>query len=110
MATYLWRDEKWVPKEEVMRAERTGRYGFRGHVILDDIEPYRAITGDMEGKMITSRSKHRAFLQRNKLIEVGNEKDYFTKNDGKSPDNPNLMSERQHEEQICQSIVKNLQR
>jgi hypothetical protein len=53
-----------------------------------DIEPYQAVGGDAAGSWITSRSKHREYLKRNNCIEVGNEKDYFFRHDGKSPDNP----------------------
>jgi len=38
-----------------------------------DITPYIAVGGDMAGKPITSRNEHRAFLKRNKLVELGNE-------------------------------------
>jgi hypothetical protein len=41
----------------------------------------------MAGKYITSRSHHREFLKRNGFEEVGNEKDYFFKYNGKTPDN-----------------------
>lgn len=96
---------KLVPRDEATaRAERKGPYVF------GDITPYQAVTGDMEGRWITSRSEHRAFLQRNQLVEVGNEKDYFTRHGGMSPDNPNLLPERKHEERICQSLTKNLER
>ena len=44
-----------------------------------DIEPYQAVAGDMAGKYITSRRKHREFLKRNRLYEVGNEKPKDTK-------------------------------
>lgn len=80
------------------------------YYVLPDIEPYQAVTGDMAGKWITSRSEHREFLRRNNLIEVGNEKDYIVRNRGMSPDNPNLMSESKHEEQICRSLSRNLER
>lgn len=55
--------------------------------IWPDIQPYEAKAGDMAGKEITSRSKHREFLRRNNLIEVGNEKDYFFKHGGKDHSN-----------------------
>lgn len=38
-----------------------------------DIQPYKAMTGDVAGKYITSRREHREFLKRNGLVEVGNE-------------------------------------
>lgn len=58
------------------------------HHIIPDIQPYKAVAGDMAGKYITSRSKHREFLRRNSFTEVGNEKEYFFKYDGKSHSNP----------------------
>lgn len=99
-------------KKLIPTAEWVAKYegGSKVHHVIGDIEPYRAVTGDMEGKWITSRSQHREFLRRNNLIEVGNEKAYFTRNRGMSPDNPNLMSEAKHEERICRSLVKNLER
>lgn len=64
----------------------------RSHHIMPDIEPYQATGGDVaingERPVITSRSKHREFLRRNNYEEVGNEKDYFFKHNGKSDDNP----------------------
>lgn len=97
-------DGKLVPKDEAtFRSER------KGPMVFGDIQPYQAVTGDMEGKWITSRSQHRSFLARNKLVEVGNEKAYMTRNGGMTSDNPNLMSERKHEERICQSLMKNLE-
>lgn len=57
-------------------------------LIMPDIEPYKAIGGDMAGKMITSRSKHREFLKRNGFIEVGNEPGPFFEYGGKTRDNP----------------------
>lgn len=80
------------------------------HSVIGDIEPYQAVTGDMAGKWITSRSEHRDYLRRNNLVEVGNEKDYMTRNGGMTPDNPNLMSDEKREEQVCQSLMKNLER
>ena len=78
--------------------------------IVGDIQPYKAVTGDMQGKWITSRKAHREFLTRNGLVEVGNEKAYFTRHKGMSPDNPNLLPERIHEERVCQSLKQNLQK
>jgi hypothetical protein len=56
--------------------------------VFGDIEPYKAVGGDVAGQMITSRSHHREFLRRNNFIEVGTEKNYFFKHNGKSHDNP----------------------
>ena len=58
------------------------------HHIMTDIEPYKAMAGDMAGKYITSRSQHREYLKRNDFVEVGNEKEYFFKNQGKTEYNP----------------------
>lgn len=78
--------------------------------IIGEFTPYKPVTGDMEGQWITSRRQHREFLKRNNLIEVGSEKAYMTRYGGMSPDNPNLLSDEKREEQICRSLVKNLER
>jgi hypothetical protein len=75
---------KLIPKDEYARREDSGLY------IIEDIKPYVAIAGDMAGKQISGRKQHREFLRRNNLQEVGNEKKYFTRNGGKSDDNPTL--------------------
>lgn len=98
---------KVIPLSEWM-----GKYGKRSnrsHLVIDDINPYIAVTGDMEGKVITGRKAHRDFLHRNKLVEVGDEHSYMTRNGGMTDDNPNLISDSKHEENICQSLVKNLE-
>lgn len=43
--------------------------------IIRDIQPYRTVAADVDGKqkMIGSRREHQEFLRRNDLIEVGNE-------------------------------------
>lgn len=103
--------KRWVQIDgELVPAENLTRPARRGPFILGDIKPYQAVTGDMEGQWITSRSEHRAFLRRNGLEEVGNEKSYFTRYGGKTPDNPTLMSEDKQEEQICQSLKESLQK
>lgn len=48
----------------------------KGPYIMPDIEPYRAV-GPEYGTLITSRSKHKEYLRRHNLIEVGNERKYF---------------------------------
>ena len=78
--------------------------------IVGEFTPYQPVTGDMVGKWITSRRQHREFLKRNNLVEVGNEKSYMTRHGGMTPDNPNVVSEEKREEQICRSLVKNLER
>lgn len=59
-----------------------------GHYIIPDIQPYKAVAGDMAGKWITSRSQHREFLKRNGFQEVGNEHREFFEHGGKTRDNP----------------------
>jgi len=79
-----WGSVKWTPKEK----ERP----VKTHHIMTDIEPYKATAGDValdgEAPIITSRSRHKEFLRRNNYEEVGTERDYFFKYDGKSHDNP----------------------
>lgn len=61
------------------RSERECECGGIGRRVLSvpmitpDIQPYRAVAGDMAGKPITSRREHREYLKRNGLVEVGNE-------------------------------------
>ena len=43
-------------------------------MILRDIEPYQNM---VNGKMINSRSEHRAFLREHNLTEIGNETKYL---------------------------------
>lgn len=50
-------------------------------MVSPDIQPYKAVGGDMAGKHITSRKEHREFLKRNRFIEVGNEPLRPVKND-----------------------------
>lgn len=79
-------------------------------VFASHFEPYKPVTGDKQGEWITTRREHQEFLRRNDLIEVGNEHDYMTRHGGMSSDNPNLVDDRRYEEQICQDLVKNLER
>ena len=58
------------------------------HHIMTDIEPYKVVAGPRAGEYITSRSEHRAYLKQHKFEEVGNEKDYFFSNQGKTDYNP----------------------
>ena len=41
--------------------------------VMNDIDDYRVV-GPEYGKVITSRSRHREYLKRHNLIEVGNER------------------------------------
>ena len=45
----------------------------RLHHIMPDIKDYRVV-GPEYGKVITSRSRHREYLKKHNLIEVGNER------------------------------------
>lgn len=72
--------------------------------IIPDIEPYVAVAGDMAGKVIRSRKEHREFLKRNNFQEIGNERDYMTRNGGMSDDNPNLVPDRIREERLWQTL------
>jgi hypothetical protein len=54
--------------------------GRKGPAVWGDIEPYQVV-GPEYGKWITSRSKHREYLRRHNLIEVGNERKYFDSGD-----------------------------
>jgi len=93
-----------IPLDKWLRKNREPK----GHYIIPDIKPYKAVTGDMQGKWITSRKQHREFLKRNDLIEVGNEKSYFTKYGGMTPDNPNLVSDTKREEEICRTLKETM--
>jgi hypothetical protein len=73
---------KLIPKEEYVRREEP-----KGPMIWGDLAPYTAVAGDMAGKEISGRKAHRDFLRRNGFQEAGNEKEYFTKYGGKSPNN-----------------------
>lgn len=53
---------------EPMRRKLTAPY------VRGDIQPYRSM---VTGKMVNSRSEHRAMLQQHKLVEVGNETQYL---------------------------------
>lgn len=59
-----------------------------GLFVIPDIEPYKAVAGDMAGKWITGRKQHREFLKRNGFQEVGNEYREFFEYGGKTRDNP----------------------
>jgi hypothetical protein len=43
------------------------------HHVMNDIDDYRVV-GPEYGKVITSRSRHREYLKKHQLIEVGNER------------------------------------
>jgi hypothetical protein len=79
-------DHKLYPIDEWY--EKFGDRPSKVHHIMTDIAPYKAVGGDITGKMITSRSKEREYLRRNNFEQVGNEWNHFSKYGGKTPDNP----------------------
>ena len=97
-----------IPLDEWL--QKYGEPVEESHHIVGEFQAYQPVTGDMQGKWITSRRQHREFLKRNNLVEVGNEKSYMTRHGGMTADNPNLVSDEKREEQICRSLVKNLER
>jgi hypothetical protein len=50
-------------------------------MVIGDITPYKAVSGDRMGQMISSRREHKEFLKRNRFVEVGNEPIRPIKND-----------------------------
>lgn len=49
------------------------------HHVMPDIKEYQVV-GPEYGKVITSRSKHRAYLKAHNLVEVGDQKPQWLKN------------------------------
>ncbi len=60
--TYVMVDGEFVERKR----DKKGRW----HYVQPDITPYKSM---IDGRMITSRSQHRAHLKENGCIEVGNE-------------------------------------
>ena len=60
--TYVMVDGEFVERKR----DRKGRY----HYVMPDIAPYKSM---IDGRMITSRSQHRAHLQAHGCVEVGND-------------------------------------
>lgn len=85
-----------------------GDSSVKSHHLTPEFAPYRAVTGDKAGEMITSRREHREFLRRNNLQEVGNEYSYMTRHGGMTADNPNLVSDERYEDEICRDLVQTL--
>lgn len=79
---------KWSGKPSKFMNRKRVKQENKSARVWSDLEPYKAVGGDMAGKMITGRRQHREFLQRNNVTEVGTEKKHFFKHDGKSEDNP----------------------
>lgn len=60
--TFVYLDGEFVERKRDLK----GRY----HYVMPDIQPYKSM---IDGRMITSRSEHRAHLRANNCVEVGNE-------------------------------------
>lgn len=60
--TYVMVDGEFVERKR----DNKGRW----HFVQPDIKPYKSM---IDGRMITSRSQHRAHLKENGCVEVGNE-------------------------------------
>jgi hypothetical protein len=60
--TFVYMDGEFIERKK----DAKGRY----HYVIPDIQPYKSM---IDGRMITSRSEHRAHLRANGCIEVGNE-------------------------------------
>ena len=60
--TYVMVNGEFVERKR----DRKGRY----HYVMPDIAPYKSM---IDGRMITSRSQHRAHLRANNCVEVGND-------------------------------------
>jgi hypothetical protein len=67
--TYVWRDGKWVDKKTVKAPSLH---------IMPDIKDYQVV-GPEYGKVISSRSKHREYLKRHGLVEIGDQKPSWMK-------------------------------
>ena len=60
--TYILIDNEWVERKR----DKRGRY----HYVMPDIQPYKSM---IDGRMVTSRSEHRAHLKAHGCVEIGNE-------------------------------------
>ena len=60
--TYILIDNEWVERKR----DKGGRY----HYVMPDIQPYKSM---IDGRMVTSRSEHRAHLKAHGCVEIGNE-------------------------------------
>lgn len=63
--------KKMVEKQEATPESRAFN-------VIPDIKDYRVV-GPEYGKVITSRSKHREYLKRHNLVEVGDQKPKWMK-------------------------------
>jgi hypothetical protein len=60
--TYILIGDDWMERKRDKRR--------RNHYVMADIQPYKSM---IDGRMITSRSQHRAHLKAHNCVEVGNE-------------------------------------
>jgi hypothetical protein len=67
MTTYVY------DKDRKMMVEKDKAVSPQLHHVMPDIKDYQVV-GPEYGKVITSRSKHREYLKRHNLIEVGDQK------------------------------------
>ena len=73
------------------------------HMVMPDIAEYRNI---IDGEVISSRSQHREFLRKHDLVEVGNEKESFSKYQGKTRENHEALSNRKYREQLRRDLSR----
>ncbi len=73
MSVKKYRYDKNTGKMILVVDEKEARKS--GPYVIEDIKPYQVV-GPEYGKVITSRSKHREYLRKHNLIEVGNERAY----------------------------------
>lgn len=69
---------RWIYKDgEAIEVSRDyTAYRQVDYRVLPDIEPYQNM---LDGREITSRSRHREFIRDNNLVELGNDSSLFAK-------------------------------
>lgn len=77
---------KFIPAHEWEAKYGTNSRGKTSWQVMPDISPYKSI---IDGREISSRSRHRAHLKENGCIEVGNEK----QTPNTIPEVPNLKAD-----------------
>lgn len=77
---------KFIPAHEWEAKYGANTRGKVSWQVMPDISPYKSV---IDGREITSRSRHRAHLKENGCIEVGNEK----QTPNKIPDVPGLKED-----------------
>jgi hypothetical protein len=65
MATYVWKDKKWIDRETGEQIA-TAFPGIVMPMVISDIPEYRS---PIDGRLITSRSARREDLKRNNCVE-----------------------------------------